>query len=236
MAINRSSSSTSALASNRGPSNSSTSHSRSNATTTGKRRGIISQNSKPKKPAPRQGYYGRPKCPIGTMFASRKECSVAGVHYPLIAGISCSTSASRSDIDPGAFSIVLSGGYEDDVDDGYTILYTGAGGQSNTSVEPTTSTSTTHQPGSQVENQSIKHYFNHALRLNLQTEHPVRVVRGFKNKSEWAPTEGYRYDGLYRVVKCKIIIGKSGHQVCLFQLERLPNQRPLEDLPKSLSD
>jgi len=107
----------------------------SSTTTTGKRRAIVSQKTKPKKPAPRLGYYGRPKCAIGTMFASRKECSAAGVHHPHIAGISCSTSSSRTDIDPGAFSIVLNGGYEDDVDDGYTILYTGAGGQSNTTYE-----------------------------------------------------------------------------------------------------
>ncbi|KAF7761081.1 hypothetical protein Agabi119p4_10490 [Agaricus bisporus var. burnettii] len=178
----------------------------------------------PKKRPPREGYYGPPKCPVGTMFASRKECSEAGVHFPLVAGISGSTSSTRRDANPGAFSIVLSGGYEDDVDDGNTILYTGAGGQTNTFSKT----------NSQVENQDIKHHFNHALRLNLYSGNPVRVVRGFKSESRWAPSEGYRYDGLYKVAGAKIKLGKSGHQVCLFRLERLPDQQPLEELQSHL--
>jgi len=48
----------------------------------------------------------------------RKECSVAGVHYPLMAGISCTTQKSKDEPDSGAFSIVLNGGYEDDEDMG----------------------------------------------------------------------------------------------------------------------
>ena len=34
---------------------------------------------------------------------------------------------------------------------------------------------------------------------------PVRVVRGFKSNSRYAPFEGYRYDGLYQVEKVKLI-------------------------------
>jgi len=33
----------------------------------------------------------------------------------------------------------------------------------------------------------------------------VRVVRGPNENSKWAPTTGYRYDGLYRVVKVCVV-------------------------------
>ena len=43
----------------------------------------------------------------------RKECALAGVHTANFAGIAGSQS--------GAYSICLSGGYEDDKDDGETL-------------------------------------------------------------------------------------------------------------------
>ena len=57
---------------------------------------------------------------IGQIFASRKEVAASGLHTPLVAGI--------SGANEGAYSIVLSGGYEDDIDDLSYILYTGQGG------------------------------------------------------------------------------------------------------------
>lgn len=58
----------------------------------------------------------------GTAFLNRKELSEARIHRPLQAGISGSQLE-------GADSIVLSGGYEDDLDSGNVIIYTGAGGR-----------------------------------------------------------------------------------------------------------
>ena len=58
---------------------------------------------------------------IGDLFDSRKELAAAGVHAPLMSGI--------WGAQEGAYSIVLSGGYEDDIDDLDYILYTGQGGQ-----------------------------------------------------------------------------------------------------------
>ena len=57
----------------------------------------------------------------GKQFSSRAELAAAGVHRPLVAGISGSQSE-------GADSIVISGGYEDDEDCGDVIVYTGHGG------------------------------------------------------------------------------------------------------------
>ena len=61
---------------------------------------------------------------IGQIFTRRRDLSDAGVHAPLQAGI-------WGGANEGACSIVLSGGYEDDIDDLDFILYTGHGGQEN---------------------------------------------------------------------------------------------------------
>lgn len=50
------------------------------------------------------------------------QASEAGVHRPHVAGIH----GRESD---GAFSLVLSGGYEDDIDSGEEFFYTGSGGR-----------------------------------------------------------------------------------------------------------
>lgn len=46
----------------------------------------------------------------------------AGIHRPQVSGI-------HGRKEEGAYSIVLSGGYEDDKDDGDTFFYTGSGGR-----------------------------------------------------------------------------------------------------------
>ena len=58
---------------------------------------------------------------VGQIFDSRKEVASAGLHAPLMSGI--------WGTQEGAYSIVLSGGYEDDIDDLNYILYTGQGGR-----------------------------------------------------------------------------------------------------------
>ena len=52
---------------------------------------------------------------VGQIFKDRKELAAAGIHAPPMGGIWGST-------DEGASSIVLSGGYEDDIDDWNDIL------------------------------------------------------------------------------------------------------------------
>lgn len=77
-------------------------------------------------PCSRLGLHTRLFQYIAKLIAAtiRKDCSNAGVHNPQVAGISCSTVSTRKDANPGAFSIVLNGGYEDDVDNGYTMQVT----------------------------------------------------------------------------------------------------------------
>lgn len=55
------------------------------------------------------------------------QVSEDGIHRPHVAGIH-----GRSN--DCAYSIVLSGGYEDDIDNGEEFLYTGAGGRDLSSI------------------------------------------------------------------------------------------------------
>ena len=59
---------------------------------------------------------------VGSIFESRKALSDSGIHGPPMHGI---WGRQRE----GACSIVMSGGYEDDIDELDYILYTGHGGQ-----------------------------------------------------------------------------------------------------------
>jgi putative restriction endonuclease len=74
-----------------------------------------------------------PGYPEGSRFGSRVELAQAGLHRPLIAGISGSGRT-------GANSVVLAGGYEDTEDYGAEILYTGHGGR-----DPETGRQVAHQ-------------------------------------------------------------------------------------------
>jgi putative restriction endonuclease len=138
--------------------------------------------------------------PSGVFFRSREELSTAGVHRPLQAGISGSSKQ-------GADSIVLSGGYEDDLDDGDTIIYTGHGGRDQTT-------------GKQISDQLLERG-NLALAYSCLHGLPVRVIRGFTHRSPLAPPAGYRYDGLYRVEDYWHTKGKSGHTIWRFRLTKI---------------
>jgi len=102
--------------------------------------------------------------------------NAVGLHRPTVGGIGGRAAE-------GADSIVLNGGYKDDVDLGDRIIYTGMGGQD-----------TRHN---QVADQSWATPANAAMRRNAQTGLPVRVIRGWRAKTRYSPLTGYRYDGLY---------------------------------------
>lgn len=153
-----------------------------------------------------------PGVPLFSTWKSRKACSDSGVHCGLIAGIQGSGVR-------GAYSIVLSGQYNDDDDGGETFMYTGTGG-----LAKVTSKGKATKFGKQIEDQSFKHFHNKALLLSCKNQTPVRVVRGYKCDSKYAPAEGYRYDGLYVVDEATLEEGMSGFKVCRFALRRLPGQ------------
>ncbi|CAA7268190.1 unnamed protein product [Cyclocybe aegerita] len=156
--------------------------------------------------------------PVGYRWKDRQKLSDDGVHAPVRAGI-------HGRQDTGAFSLVLSGGYEDNHCDGNEFIYTGSGGNTfSLSLKQLV----------QVSDQQWKRG-NRALQTSMKLNKPVRVIRGYGLKSKFAPAAGYRYDGLYKVVSATIKPGKNGHLVCLFEMKRCPDQPPLPVSPALLA-
>ncbi|KAJ0566470.1 putative [histone H3]-lysine(4) N-trimethyltransferase chromatin regulator PHD family [Helianthus annuus] len=145
---------------------------------------------------------------VGETWEDRLECRQWGAHLPHVAGI-CGQS------DYGAQSVALSGGYEDDEDHGEWFLYTGSGGRDLSGNKRTNKT------------QSFDQKFdksNEALRVSCKKGYPVRVVRSHKEKrSAYAPEQGVRYDGIYRIEKCWRKPGIQGFKVCRYLFVRCDN-------------
>ncbi|KAG8253591.1 ubiquitin-like with PHD and RING finger domains 2 [Homalodisca vitripennis] len=160
-----------------------------------------------------------PGVEVGTLWKFRIQASEAGVHRPHVAGIH-----GRENI--GAFSIVLSGGYEDDIDNGDEVVYTGSGGRDLSGNKRT---------NAQGFDQKLSR-LNKAIALNCNVPlnqkgaeakdwrggKPVRVIRNYKlaKHSKYAPPEGNRYDGIYKVVKYYPEKGQSGFTVWRFVFRR----------------
>ncbi len=145
-----------------------------------------------------------PGYPEGGRFDSRAELSDVGLHRPLVAGIAGSERE-------GAESIVLSGGYDDDQDFGDEIIYTGHGGRDQGT-------------GRQITDQSFARG-NRALAYSSLNGLPVRVIRG-AGASSYAPSTGYRYDGLYIVDDYWQEAGRSGFRVWRYRLIKSVDRRP----------
>ncbi|TBU40292.1 PUA-like domain-containing protein [Dichomitus squalens] len=158
-----------------------------------------------------------PGVPVGSTFENRLYLHHTAVHANIQAGINGSK-------DEGCYSVVLSGGYEDDKDEGDRFTYTGCGGRDKADGEKP-------RDGPQTCDQTFDNSRNQSLRLSAHNKRPVRVIRGYNSDSDYAPLEGFRYDGLYEVEQpfpqAWMATGKSGFKVCKFILSRLPNQRPI---------
>ncbi|XP_029300408.1 E3 ubiquitin-protein ligase UHRF2 isoform X2 [Cottoperca gobio] len=166
-------------------------------------------------------HYGPiPGVPVGTTWKFRVQVSEAGVHRPHVGGIH-----GRSN--DGSYSLVLAGGFEDEVDRGDEFTYTGSGGRDLSGNK---------RIGEHSFDQTLTH-MNRALALNCDAPlndkdgaesrnwragKPVRVVRSSKGRriSKYAPEEGNRYDGIYKVVKYWPEIGKCGYLVWRYLLRR----------------
>ncbi|XP_036792812.1 E3 ubiquitin-protein ligase UHRF1 [Oncorhynchus mykiss] len=166
-------------------------------------------------------HYGPvPGVPVGTAWKFRVQVSEAGVHRPHVGGIH-----GRSN--DGSYSLVLAGGFEDEVDRGDEFTYTGSGGRDLSGNK---------RIGEHSFDQTLTHY-NRALALNCDAPindkdgaesrnwragKPVRVVRSSKGRriSKYAPEEGNRYDGIYKVVKYWPEKGKCGFLVWRYLLRR----------------
>ncbi|OAY64701.1 Histone-lysine N-methyltransferase, H3 lysine-9 specific SUVH4 [Ananas comosus] len=130
-----------------------------------------------------------------------------------------------------ATCVVLSGMYEDDLDNCEEIVYTGQGGHDLLGNKK------------QIGDQKMERG-NLALKNNMDSDAPVRVVRGHVLKSSYCGRV-YTYDGLYKVIKYWPDKGVSGFTVFKYKLKRLEGQASLTtsqvrftrgEVPKSISD
>ncbi|MFH8409024.1 YDG/SRA domain-containing protein [Streptomyces sp. NPDC018019] len=146
-------------------------------------------------------YFGHPPDVVeGQWFKGHAELHAARVHRHYGAGISGTAK-------DGVDSIVLSGGYVDDVYGDTEIIYTGEGGLDRSARRL-------------VADQTMDSSGNAGLLLNQALGYPVRVIRGLGIKRQKA-TKGYEYCGLYRVADHWMTIGKDGFRICQFQLLKL---------------
>jgi len=138
---------------------------------------------------------------VGTLYANRDEVTAAGLNKHPIAGIDFGP-------DGNAISIILNGGYKDDLDLGDRIIYTGQGGQAKTG------------PKIQVVDQEVVRG-NRALVNSHLNQSPVMVIRGFKGDKKFSPSSGYRYDGQYMVSKHWFAPSEDGPLVIRFELLKI---------------
>ncbi|GAA1937425.1 YDG/SRA domain-containing protein [Amycolatopsis minnesotensis] len=115
---------------------------------------------------------------VGDQFARYRDMHAVGLHRTLQAGIAGGKE--------GSDSIVVNGGYPDDLDLGDQIIYTGQGGRDESTRR-------------QVADQELT-LGNAGLAVAYRDKHPVRVIRGASGDPTYSPKTGYRYDGLFDIV------------------------------------
>jgi len=124
-----------------------------------------------------------PGIDVGMCWEYRVQLCEVGVHRPPVAGIAGTGSV-------GCQSIVLAGGYEDDVDNGYEFYYTGCGGRDLSGNKRT----------AEQSRDQVLEKFNLAIARNCnapidsvngneakdwQKGKPIRVIRSYKMREHF---------------------------------------------------
>lgn len=105
-----------------------------------------------------------PGVEVGDVFQSRRLLSNIGLHRPLQAGIYYLKPEETGHVVPLATNIVLSGGYEDNIDNGDVIIYSGQCGNAHDKNKK------------QISDQELTRG-NQALRYSCMMKQPVRLIR-----------------------------------------------------------
>ncbi|KAF7801382.1 histone-lysine N-methyltransferase, H3 lysine-9 specific SUVH1-like [Senna tora] len=145
-----------------------------------------------------------PGVEVGDIFFFRMELCIVGLHSPSMAGIDYLGIKFSQEEEPLAVSIVSSGGYEDNAEDGDVLIYSGQGGAKGASDQ-------------KLERGNL------ALEKSLHRGNEVRVIRGLRDIA----TPGgkiYVYDGLYKIQDSWVDKAKTGFNVFKYKLVRLPGQ------------
>ncbi|XP_057530846.1 histone-lysine N-methyltransferase, H3 lysine-9 specific SUVH4-like [Amaranthus tricolor] len=159
-----------------------------------------------------------PGVDVGHQFFSRAEMVAVGFHSHWLNGIDymgqeyCKGEYSKYTF-PLAVAIVLSGQYEDDLDNSEDVIYTGQGGNNLLGDKK------------QIGDQKMLRG-NLALKNSMEEGLPVRVIRGHLSKSSYVG-KVYTYDGLYKVVNYWAEKGVSGFTVYKFRMKRIEGQPEL---------
>jgi len=158
-----------------------------------------------------------PGIEVGDVFNFRHQMAVVGLHHLPNVGIAYGYPDPEKDITATAVACVPKGGYNDNIDDGHSVLYTGQGGRSERS-----------HAAPFVEHQKLEKG-NKALWSNFQRHVPVRMIRGHANLSSPSNRKvlGYTYDGLYMIVGMDYSLGVGGFKVFKFKMERMEGQPPI---------
>ncbi|CAH9131673.1 unnamed protein product [Cuscuta epithymum] len=158
-----------------------------------------------------------PGIEVGDIFFFRMELCVVGLHAPTMAGIDYMSVKLSADDEPLSLSIVSSGGYDDEGDDGEVLIYTGQGG--------------VQRRDGQMFDQKLERG-NLALEKSLHRSNEVRVIRGVKDP--WTTGKIYLYDGLYKIQESWAEKNKSGCNIFKYKLVRIPGQPEAYVLWKSI--
>lgn len=142
-------------------------------------------------------------------------CTV-GMHAPTMAGIDYLNVKASADDEPVAVSVVSSGAYEDEGDDGDVLIYSGHGGVKD---------------GQGCDQKLVRG--NLALEKSLHRANVVRVVRGVKDVMS-GTGKIYLYDGLYKIHESWAEKGKNGFNVFKYKFVRVPGQPEAFTLWKSI--
>jgi SAD/SRA domain len=149
-----------------------------------------------------------PGVEVGQLYQSRALLAGDRIHTAHQSGIVGTVKAG------GALSIILSGGYEDNEDKGNTIIFTGQGQAKQKFTG-----------GNLAMAESCAAAVNSegATAQDWRSSKEIRVVRAAlkgAHKNNFAPTEGLRYDGIYKVSEYTYEMGKNNHMVYKFTLKR----------------
>ncbi|KAJ2559780.1 hypothetical protein EV175_000165 [Coemansia sp. RSA 1933] len=159
---------------------------------------------------------------VGQLWRYRINVSESGIHRPPVGGIAGSSTKA-------AASIVLAGGYPEDTDDGDEFVYTGSGGYDLSGNKRMAKVQSFDQELTR-QNRSLAlacaapvDEVKGGEANDWKQSSPIRVCRSYKLAKvhpRYAPDEGVRYDGLYRIVKYWKERGVSGFYVWRYLFRR----------------
>lgn len=157
----------------------------------------------------RADVFGHNGLQVGDWFPTQLVALFKGAHGMSMAGIFAHK-------DGAAFSVVVSGKYEDlDSDRGSVLWYSGPHSHEN-------------DKRNQLSDEQVRG--GRPLHISMREQTPVRVLRTSTGASRYKPSVGIRYDGLYMVTRVNERFNKYDGLYEQFKLDRVPDQTPLPQL------